>query len=232
MGRLKNHQFNSVAQREKLMNIRGLIIFLMLVSAVRLSGQEDSLHTRNVANAKEFAAYFDTTGYRYVFMMGSYSEADSMWDMDSSRQVLEHLVDDDKFGMRAQFFAATILFDHCDWRPEGELKVKVAKIYATALRENYTGIGNPWGVPDDTGDIGEHILGFGQVLVTEFKPLLKCKTPVRYEGSRTATMGMQGKFRVKDIAASYICAVRGMKFDASQDHRGRDKQIRKIRRKL
>ncbi len=214
------------------MNFRLLLIFLIIGSAVRLSGQGDSLHKRNVANAKEFATYFDTTGYRYVFMMGAYSEADSMWDMDSSRLVLEHLVNDDEFGMRAQFFAAEILFDHCDWRPEGGLKVKVAKIYAAALKENYAGIGNPWGIPDDTGDIGEHILDFGQVLVIEFKPLLRCETPVRYEGSRTATMGMMGKFRVKDIAASYICAVRGIKFDATQDQKGRDKQIKKIRRKI
>lgn len=214
------------------MNLCSVLILLTIGASLQSSAQNDSISEVRIANDTELATYFDSTGYRYVFMMGSYSEADSIWDLDSSREVLERIVSDDKFSKRAAFFAAEILFDHCDWRPEGDLKFRVARIYAMALKENYAGIGNPWGVPDDTGDIGKHILSFGEVLVIEFKPLLKCETPVRYEGSRTATMGNDGKYRVKDIAASYICAIRNMKFDATQDPKDRDKQIKKIRKKI
>jgi hypothetical protein len=205
------------------------LIFLLTCCALYLPAQNDASRT---ANSKQLAAYFDSARYREVFMMGQRTEADSIWELDSSRQVLEGIVSDDAYSKRAAFFAAEILFDHSDWRPEGILKMRVAEIYAAALKENYTTIGNPWGLPDDTGDIGEHILDFGEVLVIEFKPLLRCETPVRYEGSKTATMGRDGKFRVKDIAASYIGAVRHIEFDASQDQKGRDKQIRKMRRKI
>ncbi|MCK6641939.1 MAG: hypothetical protein L6Q81_17820 [Bacteroidia bacterium] len=209
-----------------------LVFFFLVIGTLRCTAQVDTLNGVRTANSADLAVYFDSAVYKYVFMMGHYSEADSIWDLDSSRQVLEEIVTDNKFSKRAAFFAAEILFDHSDWRPEGDLKFRVAEIYAKALQENYTGIGNPWGIPDDTGDIGAHILCFGNVLVTEFKPLLKCDKPVRYEGSRTATMGNDGKFRVKDIAASYICAIRNLKFDAGQDQKGRDRQIRKIRRKI
>lgn len=216
-----------------MVKLQKLLLLTFVLSCTHLGAQEDTLKRAGVAREKTLSQYFDTTAYRYIFLMGQYTEADSIWALDSSREVLERIVSEDRFSKRSAFFAAEILFDHCDWRPEGKLKTRVAGIYADALRDNYTRTGNPWGYPPATGDIGDHLLDFGEVLVIAFKPLLKCDAPVRYEGSGIAlTLSLERKYRVKDIAASYICAVRHMKFDATQDQKGRDKQIKKIRRKI
>lgn len=208
---------------------------LLLTQSLFVSAQPDSLPLRATANAQNLATYFDSTRYIEVFMMGYYSNADSIWDLDSSQSVLENIVLTKTYSTRSRFFACEIIFDHSDWFPHGDQLATVAEIYATALPDNYTDFGNPWGTVQDTsdvGDIGENILPIGEWIVVQFRPLLNCETPVHYIGSREATVGNDGHYRVKDIAANYICAVRGIAFDGRQDQKGRDKQIRKLKRIL
>ncbi len=197
-----------------------------------IRAQTDSVH-RIDKMVRSYCDYFDSTTYWHMFNMGFETRADSIWYADEdSRTILETIVYDDSISTRSRFIACEILFDHCEWDPQGPIRATIASIYATALRDNYTGSGNAWGLPENTGDIGDNILQFGELLVIAFKPLLNCERPVIYFGSRTATSGQNGKFRVKDIAASYICAVRHIEFDGSEDPAGRDRQIRKIKRKI
>ncbi|HTF06105.1 MAG TPA: hypothetical protein VK826_18875 [Bacteroidia bacterium] len=185
-----------------------------------------------IGKVNALVKYLDSTSYWALFFRGSYTKADSIWYADTSGSVLKQIVQRDDLNKCTQFFAAEILMQHSDWKPEGPLLKKVAELYATALRENYAEVGNPWGRPDDVGDIGRRIARMGDAVVVAFRPLLKCKTTVYYAGSKRGRKGRYTKYRVKDIAASHICAIRNIEFDGDCKRWKRNMQIRKLRRKL
>lgn len=187
-------------------------LFILFIFLVESRGQAQSNTVKTPATVAAFVTYLDSTDYMWLFMAGMDTEADSLWREPGSEIVFKKIVESDSINVRAQFFAAEILFDHAHWNPEGELRKKVAVIYATALRENYAGMGNPWGLPEDNGDIGKRIDTLGEVIVDAFRPLLSCRKPVYYAGSKTATMGRIYKYRVKDIAAAHICEARKYTF--------------------
>jgi hypothetical protein len=160
---------------------------------------------------KEFVTYFRSTDYDELFFAGSYTMGDSLWDADTTGKILQAIVADKKVDSCSRFFAAQILFDNSDWMPIGEEKMEVAELYARALKDNYTGVANPWGIPDDDGDAGEHLVALGEDAVIALRPLLTCNRSLFYAGSKTATMGKLYSYRVKDIAACYINTILDLK---------------------
>lgn len=173
--------------------------------------------------------FFHSTNYSKLFLRGSKSLSDSVWALDSSREILECIVEKNDIDGRSRFFAAEVLFTHSKWRPEGPLKRTVALLYAEALKENYTDIANPWGLPDDLGNIGKHVILLDEEAIKAFSPLLDCRIPLTYAGSRAATAGMLYKYRVKDVAATYISEQLGRSFNGERAPLLRNIQIRKLK---
>lgn len=162
------------------------------------------------------AAYLKSTDYSHLFFMDAYTKGDSIWDSDTTGRVLQIIVADNKVDYCSRFFSAQILFSHSSWVPEGELKKAVADLYARALRDNFTEVANPWGIPDDYGDAGKNVVKLGEDAIEAFRPLLHCRKKMFYIGSKTATIGGIYRYRVKDIAANYIIAIKNFRYSLDE----------------
>jgi hypothetical protein len=175
-------------------------------------------------------SFFQNVSYTRLFLSGGDSKSDSIWNEGSNREALECMVADSAIEKRSRFLAAELLFVKSDWIPSGQLKTDVAFLYADALVGNYTEKANHWGLPDDVGMVGKHVLLLGDDAMRAFYPLLNCKTPVHYLGSKAATAGRIYKYRIKDIAATYISRLLEKNFDAERSRIFRNAQIRKLKR--
>jgi hypothetical protein len=206
-----------------------LLIFISLLTFTGLRAQPAKciVQEQKIIHRVNF---LKATDYSSLFLRGMETLADSIWRLDSSRQILECIVAKSGVDNRSRFFAAEILFKHSDWKPEGQLKTNVALIYAEALKEDYTGVANPWGRPDDPGDIGRHLILLGDETIKAFYPLLTCNTPLIYAGSKVATMAKRYKYRVKDVAATYISILLGHSFEGDKKPFFRNFAIRKVKR--
>lgn len=206
-----------------------IIALIVLLVLPGLSGQTGvcNVQEKKIIHRVNF---FKETDYASLFLQGMETLADSIWGLDSSRQILECIVAKPEVDNRSRFFAAEILFKHSKWQPEGQLKTNVALLYAEALKKDYTGIANPWGRPDDPGDIGRHVILLGDEAIKAFYPLLTCNTPLIYGGSKVATMAKRYKYRVKDVAANYISILLGRSFEGDRKPFFRNFEIRQVKR--
>jgi hypothetical protein len=190
------------------------------------SGRCDNYHQQISA----MNSFFQNVSYTRLFLSGGDSKSDSIWNEGSNREALECMVADSAIEKRSRFLAAELLFIKSDWIPSGRLKTDVAFLYAEALKGNYTEKANHWGLPDDVGMVGKHVLLLGDDAMVAFYPLLSCKTPVHYYGSKVATAGKIYKYRIKDIAATYISSLLNKTFNAERAPVFRDLQIARLKR--
>lgn len=200
-----------------------LVIFLFsaLQNEIRAENRMDQL-----------IGYFTANNYYGIFILNAGEPADSIWEIRENRTVIDSILLQHTAAPRVLFICAEVKFYKTNWKPSPAECKWLAPLYAKALKENFTKVGNPWGLPDDHGDIGEHVLLMGDDAVMAFKPLLRCRTPLTYIGSRDATTGKMYAFRVKDIAANYISELKGLDFEVDKSPRKRDKLIRDLKKKI
>ena len=111
---------------------------------------------------------------------------------------------------------------------------RVAAIYTDALANNLTGMANSWGFlykhPYNAfGPIGGMLVILGEKVVPELVKLLDNETIHLYDGSREAMLGNSYRFRVKDFAAYYICAIKNIEAVYHETHAARDAEIEKLK---
>lgn len=181
----------------------------------------------------EVASRLVELGYVELFLRLDEEAIDSIWDIPRVSEVLKALAIDSKAPPLASFLAAEVLFYKLDTYPPESDKRRLAEVYAMALRENFTAMANPWGLPGSLdGDPGMHFIKLGEWAVAPLMSLLDVESEVTYGGSREATFGNRYRYRVKDLAAFYLSRIRDIRYEVVEDPGERDKRIEELKAEL
>lgn len=176
------------------------------------------------------AASLESLGYLELFQRSDDQAMNTIWSRRGAPTELEGLAVNPGAPPLASFLASEILFRKVDHFPPAAARPALAKVYATALEEGLTVMANPWGLPGFLdGQATQHVLALGPEAIPEFQKLLDDDRPVSYWGSKEATMGNSYEYRVKDIAASLIAALRRMRFEPDPSPAQRDKEIARLK---
>ncbi|MFO0745112.1 MAG: hypothetical protein U1F43_05455 [Myxococcota bacterium] len=92
-----------------------------------------------------------------------------------------------------------------------------AQIYAAALTAEKNGH-DAWGYPGlSPSGAGRRVVGFGPAAVDALLPLLDSTILLVYEGSEEPTVAEMRRYRVKDLAATWLAVLLGASFDGEVD---------------
>lgn len=212
-----------------------VVFFSLLIFMIRLVpayGASDSL----CAGAEK--KMLDTLSSMHFIQL--YGGADSVlfinqvWNNEENRCAIKHILVEKKGSSKVQFFAAEILLENCTDIPTEIDRAALGKLYAKAIRKNYTEGLNYWGMldKDDVGPVGRHLLKIGKAAVPALKGLLNNGGGVFYYGSKTAEVGNGFRYRKKDVAAFFILKIMQYPFDWSFTRTERNVLIKKIKGEL
>jgi hypothetical protein len=190
--------------------------------ADRVSGSRDEL----------VAALLDE-GYVGLFMRSDESAAEKIWNRAGSPDRLHDLALHSAGPSLARFLAAEVLFVKDLEFPPAQARELLAGLYAQALAGGFTVMANPWGLPGALdGPVVVHLLSLGDAVLQPLSHLLDDDAELSYSGSKEATVGNSFGFRVKDLAATVICATLGLPFQSTRDRTSRDALIAQLRQRL
>ena len=188
-----------------------------------LAAKKKTEHMKQDSLSEKLIRY----GYYQLFGNYDYSIVDRIW-AENQDQIREMPLDNTENPL-ARFLSLEmiVLKD-----PDAFLNYQavLAEIYLPILSNKGTVNGNIWGLPNQVGKVGEHLLQMKDrvALVDALELLLDNNGVLLYEGSREATLGNQYKYRVKDIAAYYIAKVKGIPFSVYPTPKERDKAIKSL----
>jgi hypothetical protein len=161
---------------------------------------------------------------------------DEVWAEPDAQANLEAIVRAPGGSPRARFLASEVLFAKDFTFASAIGQELVAEIYAEALRGDFTGMANSWGLlyeHADAGPVGLRFLILGEAAVPVLRGLLEDdRAGPTYEGSEEATVGNGYHFRVKDFAAYYLGRIRRVPVRFHQDLVARDREIEQLERAL
>lgn len=129
---------------------------------------------------------------------------------------------------RARALAAAVLDSH----DAGDMPAAtMADAYVAGLRAGaFSDFANAWGVPGAAlGPIGARVAGLGESAVPALKAALDDDAPLRFSGSRAATIGNAAGWRVKDAAASVLASMLDTPFAGDAEPAARDAAITGLR---
>lgn len=156
-----------------------------------------------------------------------------LWQQGATRPALESIALGSQADPHARFLAAEILFARAPGFPPPNAIPSLATLYAEALKDAPRFPANPWGMPDAFDEpVALHVFKLGTPAAQALTPLLDDPRPVRYEGSKEATLGNNYRYRVKDLAASLIAGIRHLTFAPDLDPEQRDEAIRDLKKSL
>ncbi len=180
----------------------------------------------------ELSRTLDDLGYRELFQRLDNEAVDRIWNQDGAPAALAQLALDAKASPQARFLAAEILFAKDPQYPPDSAKATLASVYAIALKDDFTMMANPWGLPGKLDSVGRHVVALGEAAVPEMARLLNNTNAASYGGSREATAGNRYHYRVKDIAAYLISQIKGIPYTVGQTPEERDAEIEQLKSQL
>lgn len=161
---------------------------------------------------------------------------DNIWKDKKNRKLLDKILVSPETSGKAKFLACEIFFKKV---PQFLMRHKpemIAEIYAEALKNNYTGHANSWGLLYEYGEgpVGIAFIRIGKKAIPALSKLLDYTEdyPMIFGGSRDATTGAIRKLRVKDFAAWYIGKIIIKEQKYYQDFSSRDNQINDLKQLL
>ena len=156
---------------------------------------------------------------------------DPLERLGADRADLRRLVEDADAPLEQRFLAAEVLFRVDKRFPPKSLAPELARIYVGALRDGVVTAANVWSMPGELdGPAGQHLVKLGAAAESELEGALADGTSVTYAGSREASIGNSYKYRVKDIAAQLLRAIRGDALEVDASPSRRDRAIRELRK--
>jgi hypothetical protein len=159
-----------------------------------------------------------------------------IWQDTSHHQLLDQILDDALVSDEAKFLACEVFFKKDILFMQRHSPQKVAEIYINALRNNWTGMANSWGLlyeHQDEGTVGIAFLTIGQKAIPALTKLLDDeRTHLKYQGSAEATLGNGYGYRIKDFAAYYIGRIIGQPLKYHPNLADRDREINNLKREL
>ncbi len=181
----------------------------------------------------ELAQRLLALGYTELFQRLDEEALAGLWSEQGAPDVLRRIALDADEDLRARFLAAEVVLSKRPDAFDAAERREIGWLYATALRDQFTGSANEWSFPGQPlGRAGEHLLALGDSAVPALTVLLDDDTPVIYEGSKEAMIGASYGYRVKDLAAHFIARITGLPFTESTDPAARDAAIAEQKRRL
>ncbi len=193
----------------------------------------------NTMNSKPLEEKLIEIGYLGLFLHGSRSLVDSIWQNGNIRPKIERIIESASSSLHGKFLAAEVL-SHFEVELDTQSYGVLAEAYAYALertsadRENRVQLnGNLWGLlyeENDTGYLGKQFIKFGNAAIPPLTKLLDDNAGrILYEGSQEATLGNAYQYRIKDFAAFYISKIKKIPIKFYQDFEKRDKEIERLK---
>lgn len=160
---------------------------------------------------------------------------EKIWQDENNHDLLNKVIEDHSTSTKSKFLACEVLFKkdiHFLQRYEPQM---IAEIYAEALKNDYIGFANSWGLlyeHDDAGPVGIAFLTIGKQAIPALTELLDNENCPLYIGSEEATIGAMSRFRIKDFAAWYIGKIMENQLTYYPDFDSRDRQIEHLKEQL
>jgi hypothetical protein len=169
-------------------------------------------------------------GYSEIFMRHDYRHAEEIF-FHSGPARLQELLKDEDAPLLARFLAGEILF----WKTPDFIKgdqetgKKISAVYSGILEGDLVSA-NAWGLPGETGLLGEHLLVADRAEnILCLYPLLTNNKRVLYEGNREVTVNNDYGYRIKDIAAYYLSVILQHPYLILPVPKERDAEIEKLK---
>jgi len=174
-----------------------------------------------------------SVGFQALFQRLTPDVLDAVWRDGAARAALTKLALDPARTALVRFLAAEVLFAKAPGYPPAAARPALAPVYAQALARGFAGSANPWGLPGDEGAAtARHVVALGGAALPALLDLLDDNTSMSYHGSREATAGNRYRYRVKDVAAALIAAIRGDAWPVDLDPAARDRAIEALRERI
>jgi hypothetical protein len=184
-------------------------------------------------NISRLAEQISRLGFKELFFRQDRNALDSIWKDSLEGVRLEQIIKDSNAESLSRFLAAEIMFSKKPDFPSEDIKPVLPELYAAALKQNFTGLANPWGLPGKLdGKTGQHFVKLGPGAVSHLEQLLDDNTGTSYGGSKEATFGNSFHYRVKDLAAFFIAKIIDLPFQIDKDLDIRDTGIEKLKASL
>jgi len=184
-------------------------------------------------SARDLADELSGLGYLELFLRLDDTALDQIWQQPGAPEELRRLALRSDTPSLSGFLAAEVLFTRDPTFPAPAERGVLASLYAEALRQNMTGMANPWGLPGDLdGPVAAHVLALGDAAVETLTLLLDDEADLQYGGSEEATVGNSYNYRVKDEAAALIAELIGVPYPVHLDPQDRDAEIGLLRQRL
>jgi len=184
-------------------------------------------------SGRDLAEELSGHGYLELFQRLDDTAPDQVWRRPGAPEGLRRLALHSGTPSLPGFLAAEVLFTRDPTFPAPSDRGVLAPLYAEALRQNMTGMANPWGLPGDlNGPVATHVLALGDAAVPAFAALLNDGTQLRYSGSQEATYGNSYNYRVKDEAAALIAELISVPYPIHLNPQDRDAEIDLLRQRL
>ncbi len=162
-------------------------------------------------------------GYSKLFIHYDGAEAHSVFQSDG-QQALEGLAVDTSASAVARMFACEIIYTVGS--TPGLPQLLQAEIYLRMLVSLGLHADNPWGKPDHLVGLSARVTSLGEAALPALRPLLKNKRLLYYQGPRPLIKGKNNDPRVKDLAASMMCAVQNKSYSFQEKAKERDRWIK------
>jgi len=172
-------------------------------------------------------------GELFIYPM-HYETIETIWADERNRLLLDEVLADPDLPDEARFLAAEVFFRKDILFMQRHSPAMIAAIYANALRNDFTGMANSWGLlydHQDDGPVGIAFLTIGQKAIPALCGLLDDEsTRLQYQGSVEAAVGNGYGYRTKDFAAYYIGRILGKPLRFHRDIAARDQEIERLKR--
>jgi hypothetical protein len=108
---------------------------------------------------------------------------------------------------------------------------RLAEAYCRALPESF--LHNWWGMPGQYLErLGHTMVSFGEAAIPCLTRLLDDTRPLGYFGSEEPTLSQQMQYRVCDLAAYLLAAIKGVPYVDAEQPDARDRLIGELRRRI
>ena len=154
----------------------------------------------------------------------------NIWKNPKANMHIRNIVKNTSYANKARFFAAEILFKKDKNYPPDKMKGIIAYIFAKALIEKYACSYNTWGYPYATRRKGLHFIRLGTEALPALMSLLDNNKRMIFDGSSDAYHSSLYRFRIKDMAAVFICHICHIEFKVYRNVSKREKQIERIKK--
>ncbi|MEY3444147.1 MAG: hypothetical protein RLZZ519_2428 [Bacteroidota bacterium] len=211
-GPMKNSATLNWLARIVLIGLMGMCPMLLLCQLPTAAAQTRDLENRLIKS-----------GYSKLFIHYDGAEAHSVFQSDG-QQALEGLAVDTSASAVARMFACEIIYAVGSTPRLPQLLQ--AEIYLRVLVSLGLHADNPWGNPEHLVGLSARVTSLGEAALPALRPLLKNKRLLYYQGPRPRVRGKDNGPRVKDLAASMICAVQNKPYSFPEKAKKRDRWIK------